>query len=254
MKLIKLFFLIIVFNLALTTSVFAMPSMLHNVPTTDTVAHDNFSLLISYYKYDDANKSCSGVYGIEYGYKKLELGIDLVGGSSFTSNGYYAGRTTGNIKWRIMTEGSDEISLAVGSYYIGAKKYNDQYYKPSPYIVASKTFKDIRLHLGYQDNMFGAKEITYDKDVNQNDVYRRSKGIIAGIDAVIYKHPKNPITLMLDYTGGVNATYGIGFYQPINAKTSWFYSHYSPKDKKFPNGVQQDKQHFIGITYNFSAR
>lgn len=239
--------------MAVTASVSAMPSMLHNVPTTDTIAHDNFSLLISYYKYNSTTTPPAGVsdkstvFGLEYGYKKLELGVDFIGSKSFTDNGYYAGRTAGNFKWRIMTEGSDEISLAVGSYYIGAKSYNNQYYKPSPYIVASKTFKDIRLHLGYQGNIFGYKEVGPEN--------RKNNGVVAGLDAVIYKHPKNPITLMLDYVGGPQATYGIGFYQPINQKITWFYSYYSPKDKKLYDGVTPlDKQHFIGITYAFSAK
>ncbi len=229
----------------------AIPLMLNNVPTTDITAHKNMVLMLNYYGYNYKTPQTvptnSFLYSMEYGYNKCELGFDYTMKKSFTDAGGYPGPMAWNFKWKIMSEGSDPVSLAVGAFYAGAKSYNNQYYGASPYFVFSKQLKDVRLHLGYQTNLLGVKETDTDN--------KKSRGVIVGLDGVIIKSEKNPVTLMLDYTGGPLATYGIGIFQPINSKWSWSYSFYKPVKNELPiSKTEVAKQHWIGINYTMQIK
>lgn len=239
--------------LFLSGNCYALTTMLNSIPTADIVAHKTFSLLGSYYKFNYMNSytfdTASPIYGLEYGFNKFELGLDYIQSDSFTRNGLYNGRYAGNFKWRILTQGTDAVSLAVGVMSLGSKNYspagNWQYYKPAPYFIFTKAYTDCRLHLGYQMNGFG-----FAKADGKN-----SNSILAGIDGTIYKHPKHPITLMVDYIGGPMALYGIGFYQPINPKLTWAYSFYKPQKHFANDGTEYaPKQHFISLTYTFQLK
>jgi len=251
MKLLKCALLASLINLAAAGCAMAVPSMLNNVPTTDIVDDGNFLLMLNYFGYDYNEPqdlpTSSPVYSLQYGFKKCELGFDYVSKSDFVDNGLYPGKMAWNFKWRILTEGSDPVSLAVGAFYLGTKSYNNQYYGSSPYFVFSKQIKDARLHLGYQTNLLGAREV--------DDDNKKSRGVIVGLDGVIYDHPKNPVTLYLDYTGGPLATYGFGLYQPINPSWSWTYSFFKPAMKTLPvSGGELPDQHWFGVCYTIPTK
>ncbi len=236
----------------LTVNVYAIPTVFNNVPSTDVTGNNTLVLMFNYYKYayktQQAADTASMMYGVEYGYKKLELGGDFIASRSFVDNGNYPGRSNFNFKWRILTQGSDEISMAVGAMYLGSEKYTGgQYYYPSPYVVFSKAFKSVRLHLGYQNNILGFKRADLD---NKN-----SRGLIAAIDGVVWKHPVRPVSLMLDYAGGPLATYGVGISQPLNSRVSWFYCFYKPVHDPMPlSQTESPKQHWLGLTYSMPLR
>ncbi|HNY11421.1 MAG TPA: hypothetical protein PKK26_07530, partial [Candidatus Wallbacteria bacterium] len=151
-KVVYVFFMLIFMPLfVLPSKAAAVPLMLNNVPTTDVTAHNDLSLMLSYYGYDyktpQTTPTSSFVYSMEYGFNKCELGFDYTMKKEFVDIGGYPGPMAWNFKWRIMTEGSDPVSLAVGTFYAGAKSYNNQYYGASPYFVFSKQFQNARLHL-----------------------------------------------------------------------------------------------------------
>ncbi|HPG59389.1 MAG TPA: hypothetical protein PKW98_16330, partial [Candidatus Wallbacteria bacterium] len=60
-----------------TVKAYAIPTVFNNVPSTDITGDNTLVLMLNYYKY--ANKTpqaadmASMMYGVEYGYKKLEL-------------------------------------------------------------------------------------------------------------------------------------------------------------------------------------
>jgi len=231
---------------------YAIPTIFCNVPSTDTTASGTLVMMMNYYNYAYKTPQTADtktiITSLEYGFKKLEIGADFIGSGSFVDGGNYPGRTDWNFKWRVMTQGSDEISMAVGAMFLGAKKYpGDQYYFPSPYIVFSKAFKDVRLHLGYQNNILGFKQADLDN--------KKSRGLIAAIDGVIWKHPRHPVTMMVDYAGGPLATWGIGFSQPLSPKISWFYCFYKPLNNPIPlSQAEFPKQHWIGVTYSMPLK
>lgn len=231
---------------------YALPTIFCNVPSTDTTADGTLVMMLNYYKYayktPQAVDTQTMITSLEYGFKKLEIGADFVGSGSFVDGGNYPGRTDWNFKWRILTQGTDEISMAVGAMFLGAKKYaGGQYYFPSPYIVFSKAFKDVRLHLGYQDNILGFKQADTDN--------KRSRGLIAAVDGVVWKHPRHPVTMMVDYTGGPLSSVGIGISQPLSPKISWFYCFYKPLNNPLPlSQAEFPKQHWIGVTYSMPLK
>lgn len=224
----------------------AIPLMLNNVPTTDITETDTLILMLNNYSFDYKQgpgfSTCSPVCSLQYGYKKCEFGFDHTVKNDFVDNGCYPGKTAWNFKWRILTEGSDPVSLAAGSLYLGAKSYNNQYYGTSPYFVFSKQFRRARLHLGYQTNLLGTKEA--------DDDNKKSRGVIVGLDGVIYDHPNRPATLMIDYTGGPLATWGFGLYQQMGPKWAWTYSFYVPASRTLPlSGDELPRQQWIGVNY-----
>ena len=249
---ITIVFAALIFVLSSTGTSYAIPTIFCNVPSTDITADNTLVLMYNFYKYayktPQAVDTKTSMYSIEYGHKKLELGLDYIGSRSFVDGGNYPGRTNFNFKWRILTQGSDEVSMAVGAMFVGAKKYpGDQYYFPSPYIVFSKAFKDVRLHLGYQFNILGFKQADLDN--------KKSSGLIAAIDGVVWKHPKHPVTMMVDYVGGPLATVGIGVSQPLSPRVSWFYCHYKPLKNPLPlSQAEFPKQHWIGVTYSIPLK
>ncbi|HNY11911.1 MAG TPA: hypothetical protein PKK26_10010, partial [Candidatus Wallbacteria bacterium] len=241
--------LLVLFSLRVS---YAIPTIFCNVPSTDITANDTLVMMLNYYNYayktPQAADTRTMLYSLEYGYKKLEAGADFLGSGSFVDGGNYPGRVNWNFKWRILTEGSDEVSMAVGAMFIGAKKYpGDQYYFPSPYVVFSKAFKNARLHLGYQSNILGFKRADLDN--------KKSGGLIAAIDGVVYKHPKHPVTMMIDYAGGPLATVGIGVSQPLSPRVSWFYCFYKPLNNPLPvSQAEFPKQHWLGVTYSMPLK
>lgn len=245
-RLVSIVVLVSFLVLSAAGSALAIPLMLNNVPTTDITPHNTLVLMTSYYGYKyktpQAFPTKSMVYSAEYGYKKLELGFDYTADRLFVDNGGYPGKMAWNAKFRILTEGSDPVSLAVGAYYIGAKSYNNQYYGASPYFVFCKQIGQARIHAGYQTNLLGVKETDTDN--------KKSRGIIVGIDGVIVKHEKRPLSMYVDYTGGPLATMGVGFFQPFNAKWSWNYSYYKPVKSELPiSKTELAPQHWFGVAY-----
>lgn len=246
----KLFFCVVIIASAVCSfacTVHAVPLMLNNVPTTDVTASDTLVLMLNYYgyRYKDAQAfpTQSMIYSLEYGYKKMELGFDYTADKGFIENGGYPGPMAWNFKYRILTEGSDPVSLAAGAFYLGSRAYNDQYYGTSPYLVMSRQFNDVRLHLGWQTNLLGVR--TADED------NRKSSGILIGVDGTAIKHAKRPVSMFIDYVGGPLATFGIGVYQPLNTKWSWAYSFYRPVKRELPlSGAELADQHWFGISYS----
>ena len=150
--------------------------------------------------------------------------------------------------------------MAIGNMYAGGKtldifdvdETSSVAYKDSPYIVFSHAFKDLRLTLGYQKNLaFYSKIVDCSEDLSIVDAHNND-GIIAGIDGVIIKSEKHPVTLMLDYYGGYQATLAAGFYQPITKEISWGYSYYKVMRDQLPNsGAELPSQHWLSVSYTF---
>ena len=239
-------------------AVSALPTILNCVPSTDLVPTGNLILQSSYYGFnftDDASRALisapgSMIYSLGYGWKKAELGVDGVGRQSFstTESGLYAGPTAFNFKYRVLTQGtgSDKVSLAVGAFNIGTHDYGDAfgYYRPSPYLVFSHAFKEFRIHLGYQWNILGYHWLDTDKKSN-NDM-------IAGFDAVIIRHKKRPVSLLIDYAGGPGKMVSYGIAQTLSSEWAWGFSYFVPIDDHLPiSGMELPKQYWVGITRYF---
>jgi len=239
-------------------AVSALPTILNYVPSTDVIPEGNLLLQLSYYGFDfndDASRALvrtpgSMLYSLGYGWKKAEIGLDVIGRQSFstTESGLYAGPTSFNFKYRICTQGTghDRFSLVVGAFNIGTRDYGDTfgYYRPSPYLMLSHAFKNFRLHAGYQWNILGYHWLDTDRKSN-ND-------LIAGFDAVIIKNKKRPVTLLIDYTGGPAKMVAYGLSQPINSEWSWGVSYYVPIDDHLPvSGTELPKQIWVGISRYF---
>ncbi|OQA11091.1 MAG: hypothetical protein BWY66_00069 [bacterium ADurb.Bin374] len=241
-----------------STAVSALPSLLNSIPSTDLIPTDNLMLQMSYYAYtftEDASRNAvhtpdSMIYSLGYGLNKVEFGVDVVGRQSFstTESGLYAGPTSFNFKYRILTQGTgdDKLSLAVGAFNIGANDYGDDvgYYKTSPYLVLSREFKDVRLHLGYQWKLFGYSWADDDKKPNDD--------VIAGLDAVIIKHEKRPVCLLIDYAGGPSKMLAYGISQNLTPEWNWGFSYYVPIDDHLPvSKAELPRQYWIGVTRYF---
>lgn len=239
-------------------SVSALPTILNYIPSTDLVPTGNMIMQLSYYGFnytDDASRALvrtpgSMIYSLGYGWKKAELGFDLIGRQSFstTESGLYAGPTSFNFKYRVCTQGtdSDTFSLAVGAFNIGTHDYGDTfgYYRPSPYLVLSHAFKDFRLHAGYQWNLLGYEWLDNDKKSNDD--------VVAGFDAVIIKHRKRPVSLLIDYTGGPGKMLAYGVSQTLSPEWAWGISYYVPIDDHLPvSGTELPRQVWFGVTRYF---
>ncbi len=239
-------------------AVSALPTLLNSIPSTDLIPADNLMLQMSYYEYtftEDASRDAvrtpgSMIYSLGYGMKKVEFGVDVVGRQSFanTDSGLYAGPTSFNVKYRVCTQGvgNDKVSLAAGVLNIGAHDYGNDvgYYKTSPYLVLSHEFKDVRLHLGYQWNLFGYSWADDDKKPNDD--------VIAGLDAVIIKHKKRPVCLLIDYAGGPSKMLAYGISQNLTPEWNWGISYYVPINDHLPvSNAELPRQIWVGITRYF---
>jgi len=245
--------------LPLSPAAWAIPSMLNSIPTTDVTGHRTLILMENYYKYNyketDIPCDSSLIHGLQFGYRNVEFGVDFVGKRDFEDLGMYP--SSWNAKWRIFSEtASAPFSLAVGTFYLGAKRVpglEDDAYKPSPYLVAAKTLGNWRLTLGYQKSLFGFSRV--DTHPITGFAERRNDGLLAGLDGVIIRHAKNPVTLMLDYYGGPLATWGFGLSQPFMETFNWSFCWYQPvKDKLPDSGAESPTQVWFGISYNWDMK
>lgn len=242
---------------------YALQTMLNSIPTTETIASKTFGLMLAYYKYDfnrtDAPKG-SGVYGIEYGLThNIELGFDFVGSKDFENAALYP--TAFNFKWRPVTQDKRKpLSVAVGVMYLGPKKLDifdvdgttSVAYKSSPYLVIGHSFKNFRVTLGYQKNLAFYSKVV-DTDGEQTNVYKNDD-FIAGIDGVLVKSENHPLNFMVDYIGGYQAIWGIGFYQPITKNLTWCYDFYTYSRRRLPlSDTELPNQHWFSLTYTFTA-
>lgn len=232
----------------------AVPTLINYAPTVDTIAKDTLMLQLSYYKFnfkDDASKAAikedgSWIYSLGYGFKKAEIGVDVIGDKSFTNmdSALYAGPTAWNVKYRLLTQGQghDTFSLAIGAYNLGVKEYTQDFYGPAPYIMAAKSFDGFRLHLGYQFNILGYKRLDTDR--------KRNNDFLAGFDAVIIKHKTNPVSVYIDYTGGPGKMIGVGVGQTLGSKWAWALSTYHPIKSRLPtSGFELPKQWWFGLSH-----
>jgi hypothetical protein len=236
----------------------AIPTVLNYVPTVDTAADRTLILQISNDSFDFKRfnpvtnpkpvgfKESSMIYAFEVGFRKAEFGVDIFGDKDFcnTRSGNYAGPTAWNVKYRLMTEKPDAFSLAIGAFNLGTTRYSGtDYYEPSPYIVAAKNFTGFRLHLGYQANLLGYRRLDTDR--------KKNNGLLAGLDAVIIKHKKRPVSLYLDYFGGPAATYGVGLGQNLNPRVGWLLSTYHPIKSRLPvSKWELPKQYWFAVNYS----
>lgn len=239
---------------AFSPAAWGLPTILNYCPTVDLIPENNILFQASYYKFqftDDAAKAAikkdgSMIYSLGYGFKKAEVGVDVIGEKSFSNmdSALYAGPVAWNVKYRLLTQGTgtDKFSLVLGAFNLGTKSYNSDYYGASPYIMAAKAFKDFRLHLGYQVNILGYKRLDTDRKTN-ND-------ILAGFDAVIIKHKTRPLSLMVDYTGGPGKMIGVGLWQTLSPNWAVGISTYHPLDDELPvSKFELPKQVWVGVTY-----
>lgn len=249
--------MVLVFLIVVSAPGWTIPTALNYLPTVDTAPDRNLVLQLSNYSFDFkrfdpvANpkprgfKENSMIYSLQVGFKKAELGVDIIGDKDFsnTRSGNFAGPTAWNLKFRLMTEKPDPFSLAIGTYNLGATKYSGcDFYEPSPYIVAAKNFPGFRIHLGYQSNILGYRRLDSDR--------KRNDGILAGFDAVIIKHKKRPVSLFLDYFGGPAATFGAGLGQNITPRLGWFLSTFHPvKNRLTVSKWELPKQCWFAISY-----
>lgn|GEM_PF-2915536 len=239
----------------LSVSAWALPTIINSCPSVDLVPENNLMFQLSYYNFnftDDASKAAvkksgSPIYALEYGFKKGEIGVDIIGEKSFvnTDSGLYAGPVAFNFKYRLLTQGTkgDKFSFVVGAFNLGAKKYqNMDYYVPSPYFMACKAYKDFRIHAGYQWNILGFERLDTDRKKN-ND-------LILGFDSVIIKDKNHPVSLLVDYFGGPGKTIGVGFWHTVSKTVSWGISTYHPLESKLPvSKFQLPKQYWVGVSY-----
>ncbi|MFZ2957652.1 MAG: hypothetical protein WA705_12240 [Candidatus Ozemobacteraceae bacterium] len=238
-----------------SASAWALPTILNYCPSVDLIPEHNLMLQLSYYNYhftDDASKAAikknsSLIYSVGYGFKKSEIGVDIVGEKSFvnTDSGLYAGPVAFNFKYRLLTQGNkgDKFSLVVGAFNLGTQKYsNTDYYVPSPYFMVCKDFKDFRLHAGYQWNFLGVERLDTDRKKN-ND-------LMLGFDAVIIKDKNHPVSLLVDYFGGPGKTLGVGLWHTLSKTISWGVSTYHPLNSELPiSKFQLPKQYWVGVSY-----
>ena len=245
---------ILVLGFLSSTALIALPTVVNYMPNCDTVAPKTLMLQVSNYSYrftDTATKAAikkdsSMIYSMEFGFKKAEVGVDFIGTRSFvdTRSALYAGPVAFNLKYRLLTQGQkkDTFSLAVGTYNLGVKKYAADYYVPAPYVIATKAFKDLRLHLGYQFNILGFKRLDTDR--------KRNDGILFGFDTVVIKDAKKPVTLLADYFGGPAATVALGVTQNFTPKLNWCVCYYIPTKSKLPVSKSQlPKQLWVALSY-----
>jgi len=254
----RLTFVLIGLVMLSSNAVSALPTLLNSIPSTDLIPADNLMLQASYYEYyftEDASRDSvhtpgSMIYSLGYGLKKMEFGVDVVGRTSFsgTESGLYAGPTSFNLKYQICTQGTgnDKVSFAVGAFNIGAHDYGDDFgfYRTSPYLVLSHAFKDFRLHLGYQWNLFGYSWADTDRKSNDD--------VLAGFDAVIIKHRKRPVWLLIDYAGGPSKMVAYGISQTLTPEWNWGASYYVPVNDHLPvSGAELPRQFWVGVTRYF---
>ncbi|MBF0548037.1 MAG: hypothetical protein HQM08_26605 [Candidatus Riflebacteria bacterium] len=250
--------ILFLFLLSTQVTLFAMPSMLNYVPNCDTVPNKNLQVTFANYMYDfkgpfqnaGVTTNNSFWYGLEVGLKKAELGIDYLSNAAFVDqrSALYAGPVCYNFKYRLLTEGKDSFSLAIGAYNLGATKYNGlpfEFYYPSPYIIGTKTVRNMRFHLGYQIAILGYKNLDYDK--------KKNDGAMAGFDTVIIKSKNHPLTLMVDYFSGPMSCVNVGLLQPINSRLSWNLCSFHPLKQHLEpvqsSSVEFPIQYFLGLNY-----
>ncbi|MBF0547644.1 MAG: hypothetical protein HQM08_24605 [Candidatus Riflebacteria bacterium] len=239
---------------------YAMPSMVNYIPNCDTVAYQNFFLTTGILKYSysgplkDAHVATdnSTWYGLQLGLKKAEIGVDYLSNKAFVDerSALYPGPVCYNFKYRLLTEGKDPISLAIGSYNLGAPKLNDlpfDCYYPSPYIVGTKTIRSVRFHLGYQTALVGYKNVDYDK--------KKNDGVIAGFDTVILKSKNHALTLLAEYLSGPMSSINVGLQQSISARWSWSFCSFHPLTQHLEpvqgSPVEFPRQYYFGVGYQF---
>lgn len=226
---------LVVLILAAGPHCFGMPTVLNYCPSVDLIPNRTVMLQASGFLYDFRRfdpvtnprppkfDDASMIYSLGFGFRKAEMGVDFVADRSFSNpdSGLWAGPIAWNFKYRFLTQGSDSISLAAGVCNLGATRYSGQdYYSPSPYLVAAKSFDGFRLHLGYQMNLLGYRRI--DSDRQKND------GLLAGFDTVIIKDKVRPVSLLVDYFGGPAKTLGLGVYQLVSPQWLWGFSYFHP--------------------------
>ncbi len=236
----------VIFIMVFFLLLFAGAENAFSIPLPDLTPHKCISFSLDYYSYGFDNPppiaTSAPDWGIEYGYKKVEFGVEYIPKTQFVESGFYPGKTAWNVKWRILTDGSDPVSLIAGSLYLGSKKYTNQYYGPSPYMIFSKSYKGLRFHLGYQDNLLGSVYADTDN--------KKSRGMVGGVDGTLFKHPKHPVFFIVDFAKGPMATHGITLSQPINRYLTWVCSMYTPFEKRLPvSGDELPVQKRFGLYY-----
>ncbi|MBF0545117.1 MAG: hypothetical protein HQM08_11810 [Candidatus Riflebacteria bacterium] len=256
-KILRIFFIGLFFVFLCISNVRAIPSMLCSVPTTDILAsHSAQIMLLAHYEFiypDKALQPADGhlsskMSGIEYGLSNhVEFGFDYVYDKKFERDGFYP--TSFNLKWRILNEEKgSKFSMAIGSFFIGSKSFEDlnfTAFKASPYIVFTKKFTPVRLHLGYAENCSGYHYITYVE--NGKPLLKSNSGILCGIDGTLIK-AKNPVTAYVDYIGGSEPFWGVGVSQPISPKWSWSYCYFKPGQQKLGE-AESPSSHWVALYY-----
>ena len=92
---------------------------------------------------------------------------------------------------------------------------------------------------------FGFKRLDTDR--------KHNNGLLFGLDTVIIKDAKRPVTFLADYFGGPAATVGVGLTQNFTPKLNWAVSYYLPTKSKLPvSQTQLPKQLWVALTYYHS--
>lgn len=202
----------------------ATPSTLIWIPSTDIQVQDKLHFGIDYYFTPQPMKDgettgafVNPTYGLTWGYKNVEFGIDYVGGQN---DPFYL-----NAKVKLMGKKPTDLNLVAGVYNLGTTSATNSEVK---YVMGSVATKDgTRFTLGYG---FGRKEVLGD----DHDM------IMAGID----KQISDKWWLGVDYQGG-RSTLGalsLGAAYSFSPNTSVLvgYSFYNNKDFKNTITVQLD--------------
>lgn len=178
----KKILLICFFVLSIAVPVSATPSSLIWIPSTDIQPQEKVHFGVDYYFTPQPMKQgeTTGAfvnpdYGITWGYKNMEIGIDYIGGQNDPV--YF------NAKVKLLGKKATDLNMVAGVYNMGTTNATNSEVK---YVLGSTATKDgTRFTLGYG---FGRKDVLGDD----------SQMIMAGID----KQLNDKWWICTDYQGG----------------------------------------------------
>ena len=216
--------LTLLFLVTAVLPVSATPSTLIWIPSTDIQAQDKLHFGLDYYFTPQPMKEgeTTGAfvfpdYGLTWGYKNIEFGIDYIGGQN---DPIYL-----NAKVKLMGKKPTDLNLVAGVYNVGTTTLTNQEVK---YVLGSIATKDgTRFTLGYG---FGRKEVLGDDN----------SMIMAGID----KQLSDKWWVGVDYQGGKSSlgalSVGAAYNFSPNTSVLVGYQFYNNKDFKNTFTVQLD--------------
>ena len=220
----KTLIMVCLFMVSFLSNVYATPSTLIWIPSTDIQAQDKMHFGIDYYFTPQPMKAGESTgafvnpdYGFTWGYKNVEFGVDYIGGQN---DPIYL-----NAKVKLLGKKATDLNLVAGVYNLGTTSATNAEVK---YLTASAATKDgLRFTLGYG---FGRREVLGD-DNNM---------IMAGID----KQLNDKWWVGADYQGGKSTLGALSFGVAYNfsAGTSLLagYTFYNNQDFKNTITVQLD--------------